>query len=80
MIRKIICSYVIMSYFSCYYVSMSENMFLCYYVLFFVLICLKSETEVLTDFVGKNLRFRERKGWFLVKIEGVFKKGICFLS
>ena len=35
---------------------------------------------MLTDFVEKNLRFRERKGWFLVKNEVVFKKGICFLS
>ena len=56
-----------------------NNLFLCYYVLF-VLICLKLETEVLTDFVEKNLRFREKRGWFLVKIRVVFKKGIGFLS
>ena len=55
-------------------------MFLCYYVLLFVLICLKSKTEMLTDFVEKNLRFRERKGWFQAKMWGVFKKGIVFLS
>ena len=35
---------------------------------------------MLTDFVEKNLRFREKERWFLVKIEVVFKKGICFLS
>ena len=55
-------------------------MFLCYYVLLFVLICLKSEVGMLTDFVEKNLRFRERKGWFLAKMRVVFKKGIVFLS
>ena len=35
---------------------------------------------MLTDFVEKNLRFREKAGWFLVKIEVVFKKGYVFLS
>ena len=57
-----------------------NNLFLCYYVLSFALIRLKLETEVLTDFVEKNLRFREKRGWFLVKIRVVFKKGIVFLS
>ena len=29
---------------------------------------------MLTDFVEKNLRFREKEGWFLVKNRVVFKK------
>ena len=57
-----------------------NNLFLCYYVLSFALICLKSETEMLTDFVEKNLRFREKEGWFLVKNRVVFKKGMVFWS
>ena len=51
-----------------------NNLFLCYYVLSFVLICLKTEAEMLMDFVEKNLRFREKEGWFLVKNRVVFKK------
>ena len=35
---------------------------------------------MLTNFVEKNLRFRERKGCFWAKMRGVFKKGIVFLS
>ena len=55
-------------------------MLLCYYVLLFALIYLKSKTEMLTDFVEKKLRFRERKGCFWAKMRVVFKKGIVFLS
>ena len=57
-----------------------NNLFLCYYVLSFVLICLKTEAEMLMDFVEKNLRFREKEGWFLAKMWVVFKKGYVFLS
>ena len=35
---------------------------------------------MLTDFVEKNLRFRERKGCFGAKMRDVFKKGIVYLS
>ena len=34
---------------------------------------------MLTDFVEKNLRFREKERRFLVKIEVVFKKAYVFL-
>ena len=44
-----------------------------------MLICLKSKPEMLTDFVEKNLRFREKEGCFLVKNGVVFKKGYVFL-
>lgn len=35
---------------------------------------------MLTDFVEKKLRFREKEGWFLVKNRVVFKKGMVFWS
>jgi len=45
-----------------------------------VLIYLKTEAEMLTDFVENNLCFREKEGCFLANMRVVLKKGIGFLS